>query len=117
MKKGALFGLILLVLIGAWIFSDGGITSNVISDFSGLEKATFAGGCFWCMEPPFEKLDGVVSVVSGYSGGEEVDPSYEEVASGLTGHAEVVQVLYDPSKVSYSELLVVLDELLRISNE
>lgn len=53
MKKGVLFGLILLVLVGAWIFSDGGVTGNVVSDFSGLEKATFAGGCFWCMEPPF----------------------------------------------------------------
>jgi len=52
MKKGVLFGLILLVLVGAWIFSDGGVTGNVVSDFSGLEKATFAGGCFWCMEPP-----------------------------------------------------------------
>ena len=54
-------------------------------------EATFAGGCFWCMEPPFEKLDGVVDVVSGYSGGSEVDPTYEQVSSGRTGHAEAVQ--------------------------
>ena len=67
--------------------------------------ATFAGGCFWCMEPPFEKLDGVVDVVSGYSGGSEVDPTYEQVSSGRTGHAEAVQVHYDPARVSYEELL------------
>jgi peptide methionine sulfoxide reductase msrA/msrB len=70
-----------------------------------LEKATFAGGCFWCMEPPFEKLDGVVEVVSGYTGGTKEDPTYEEVCSGQTGHLEAVQVVFDPGKVSYSELL------------
>jgi peptide methionine sulfoxide reductase msrA/msrB len=69
------------------------------------EKATFAGGCFWCMEPPFEKLDGVIEVVSGYTGGHTEDPTYEEVCSGGTGHAEAIQVLYDPSKVTYAELL------------
>ena len=67
--------------------------------------ATFAGGCFWCMEPPFEKLDGVASVVSGYTGGTEPHPTYEQVSSGKTGHAEAVQVTYDPSKVSYQRLL------------
>jgi peptide methionine sulfoxide reductase msrA/msrB len=69
------------------------------------QKATFAGGCFWCMEPAFEKLDGVIEVVSGYTGGKKKDPKYEEVGSGGTGHAEAIQILYDPSKVSYSELL------------
>ena len=69
--------------------------------------ATFAGGCFWCMEPPFEKLDGVSSVVSGYSGGKEENPSYEQVSGGATGHAEAVQVTYDPAKISYGELLAV----------
>ena len=68
-------------------------------------KATFAGGCFWCMEPPFEKLDGVISVTSGYTGGKETGPSYEEVSSGRTGHVEAVQVMYDPSKISYEYLL------------
>ncbi len=72
-----------------------------------LETATFAGGCFWCMEPPFEKLDGVVDVVSGYSGGPEPDPTYEQVASGRTGHAEAVQVRWDPDRVSYAELVEV----------
>jgi len=69
------------------------------------EKATFAGGCFWCMEKPFEGLEGVLDVVSGYTGGSRKDPTYEEVSSGFTGHAEAVEVLYDPSKTSYEELL------------
>lgn len=74
---------------------------------AGTERsvATFAGGCFWCMEPPFEKLDGVLDVLSGYSGGDEPDPSYEDVSSGSTAHAEAVQVTYDPNRVSYAELL------------
>jgi peptide-methionine (S)-S-oxide reductase len=71
----------------------------------GLQKATFAGGCFWCMEPPYDKLPGVVSTTSGYMGGTKVNPTYEEVSSGRTGHAEVVQVLYDPKKVGYETLL------------
>ncbi|NGP54396.1 peptide-methionine (S)-S-oxide reductase MsrA [Thioalkalivibrio sp. XN8] len=67
--------------------------------------ATFAGGCFWCMEPPYDALEGVLSTTSGYAGGTEEDPSYEQVARGLTSHAEVVQVVYDPARVSYEELL------------
>jgi peptide methionine sulfoxide reductase msrA/msrB len=67
--------------------------------------ATFAGGCFWCMEPPFEKLDGVLDVTSGYAGGSEPNPTYEEVSSGATGHAEAIQVRYDPARVSYRTLL------------
>ena len=67
--------------------------------------ATFAGGCFWCMEPPFEKLDGVISVVSGYTGGKEKNPSYEQVSSSRTGHAEAVEVRYDPRKIDYATLL------------
>ncbi len=70
-----------------------------------FEKATFAGGCFWCMEAPFEQLEGVIDVTSGYTGGDKENPSYEEVSSGRTGHAEAVQITYDPSKVKYSELL------------
>jgi peptide methionine sulfoxide reductase msrA/msrB len=72
-----------------------------------LEKATFAGGCFWCMEPPFEKLDGVVEVISGYTGGHKDNPTYEEVSSGTTGHIEAVQIFFDSSKISYEELLEV----------
>ena len=72
-----------------------------------LRVATFAGGCFWCMEPPFEKLDGVVSVVSGFTGGPERNPTYEQVSSGSTRHAESVQITYDPAKVKYEDLLKV----------
>jgi len=70
-----------------------------------LEKATLAGGCFWCMEHPFEKLEGVIDVVSGYTGGNEKNPTYEEVSSGRTGHVEAVQVIFDPSKTTYSKIL------------
>lgn len=70
-----------------------------------LAKATFAGGCFWCMEPPFDKLDGVKSTISGYIGGRTENPTYEMVSSGGTGHTEAVQITYDPEKVSYQELL------------
>ncbi len=63
-----------------------------------LARATFAGGCFWCMEPPFDKVDGVISTTSGYTGGTKKNPTYEEVSSGGTGHAESVQVVYDPPR-------------------
>lgn len=69
------------------------------------EKATFAGGCFWCMEAPFDKLPGVLSVTAGYSGGQVKNPTYEQVSAGGTGHAEAVQIVFDPSKTSYSKLL------------
>ncbi|MGB8856704.1 MAG: peptide-methionine (S)-S-oxide reductase MsrA [Burkholderiales bacterium] len=74
---------------------------------SGKAKATFAGGCFWCMEPPFDKLDGVISTTSGYTGGQKPNPTYDEVSAGRTGHAEAVQIIYDPKKVSYEKLLEV----------
>jgi len=67
--------------------------------------ATFAGGCFWCMEPPFESLPGVSSVTAGYTGGTRANPSYEEVSAGGTGHAEAVEIVYDPAQVSYETLL------------
>jgi methionine-S-sulfoxide reductase len=70
-------------------------------------RAIFAGGCFWCMEPPFEKLDGVQAVVSGYIGGQKDNPSYAEVSAGMTGHAEAVEITYDPAKISYEQLLEV----------
>lgn len=72
-----------------------------------LEKATLAGGCFWSMESSFEKVNGVVDVVSGYSGGHKKNPTYEEVEAGETGHMESVEVTYDPSKISYSQILYV----------
>ncbi len=72
---------------------------------NGVELATFAGGCFWCMEPPYEKLKGVRSVVSGYTGGTRENPTYEQVCTGSTGHAEAVQITFDPSEISYEKLL------------
>ena len=69
--------------------------------------ATFAGGCFWCMEPPFDKLAGVITTISGYIGGTTLNPTYEQVVRGGTGHAEAVQVTYDPTKISYEQLLLV----------
>jgi peptide-methionine (S)-S-oxide reductase len=73
----------------------------------GSRVATFAGGCFWCMEPPFDKLDGVLATTSGYIGGTKTNPTYQEVSSGGTGHTEAVQVLFDPKKISYEKLLEV----------
>jgi len=69
------------------------------------EKATFAGGCFWCMEPPFDELPGVISTTSGYTGGQKKNPTYEEVSAGGTGHAESVEIVFDPAKVTYQQLL------------
>jgi peptide-methionine (S)-S-oxide reductase len=71
----------------------------------GHAVAIFAGGCFWCMEPPYDELPGVSATISGYTGGRKVNPTYEEVSSGTTGHAEAVEVIYDPKKVSYEKLL------------
>jgi len=73
----------------------------------GQAVATFAGGCFWCMEPPYDKLPGVKSTISGYMGGKVDKPTYEQVSAGTTGHTEVVQVTYDPKVVSYEKLLEV----------
>src|SRR6185312_12290989 len=73
----------------------------------GAAVATFAGGCFWCMESDFDKVPGVVATISGYTGGRKANPTYEEVSSGATGHAESVEVAYDPKKVTYEKLLEV----------
>jgi peptide methionine sulfoxide reductase msrA/msrB len=83
------------------------MSHNPLAAKEKLEKATFAGGCFWCMEAPFETLRGVIKVISGYMGGHKKNPTYEEVSSGLTGHREVIQVTYDSSKMTYKELLEV----------
>ncbi len=82
-----------------------GVRNNMVVEDATLEKATFAGGCFWCTESDFEKLPGVVKVISGYSGGQKENPTYEEVSSGKTGHVEAIQVYYDPSKITYVALL------------
>src|SRR4051794_24203890 len=68
-------------------------------------QAIFAGGCFWCMESPFDKLDGVLSVTAGYTGGNVRNPSYEQVSAGTTGHAEAVRIVFDPARISYNKLL------------
>jgi peptide-methionine (S)-S-oxide reductase len=70
-----------------------------------LATATFAGGCFWCMQPPFDRLDGVISTTVGYTGGRTQNPTYEAVESGGTGHAEAIQIAYDPKKITYAKLL------------
>jgi len=88
--------------------SGNGKEQKAASSQSGkLERATFAGGCFWCMEHPFDQLPGVVSVTSGYTGGWKKNPTYEEVSAGGTGHAESIQVVYDPAKISYEKLLAI----------
>jgi peptide-methionine (S)-S-oxide reductase len=81
------------------------ISLSSFSVFAETAVATFAGGCFWCMEPPYDKLDGVISTTSGYTGGHLDNPTYKQVSSGKTGHYEAVQVEYDPARVSYQELL------------
>ena len=82
-------------------------TENEKSTNTRNQKAYFAGGCFWCMEPPFEALEGVLGAISGYMGGTTENPTYEDVVTGETGHAEVVEILYDPNVVTYEELLEV----------
>jgi len=96
-------------LLGA-ILAVHALTSFAQQPAAGQAVATFAGGCFWCMEPPFDALPGVLSTTSGYTGGIKSNPTYEEVSSGRTGHAEAVQVVYDPKRVSYAKLLEVFWE-------
>lgn len=83
------------------------ITIPVLVSAAETEKATFGGGCFWCMEPPFDGLDGVIKTVSGYAGGDVENPTYKQVSAGGTGHVEVVQITYDPGEITYEELLEV----------
>ena len=102
-----IYKLFLLLVLGGGLLV--GMNSPSISETAkgGQAIATFAGGCFWCMEGPFDELDGVLSTTSGYTGGQTVNPTYEEVSAGGTGHTEAVQVVYDPQKISYQELLAV----------
>lgn len=104
-------GLITMCLLAASFFT-GAVygqknrqTTAKMDNQSGLETATFGSGCFWCTEAIFLNIDGVATVVSGYMGGKVKNPTYKEVCSGLTGHAEVIQVTFDPEKVSYDQLL------------
>jgi len=96
-------------LVGAGLALLLGLASSVPGETepAARARATFAGGCFWCMEPPFDRVPGVVATTSGFAGGGLAAPTYEQVAAGLTGHAEVVQVVFDPRKVTYPQLLEV----------
>ena len=115
MKNLLLMVMALLLVVGiALFFKIGnqrseavqkGVKMDTGKEEMNLLKATFAGGCFWCVEADFEKLPGVAKVISGYTGGNKENPTYEEVSSGTTGHVEAVQVYYDPSKVTYEGLL------------
>ena len=95
--------------VGALLTLDGaraqGNSTATASAPAGLAKATFAGGCFWCVESDFDKVPGVVSTVSGYTGGKLANPSYEQVSGKQTGHAEAVEIVYDPKQVSYEQLV------------
>jgi peptide-methionine (S)-S-oxide reductase len=100
-----------LAVLTAFLLATGLVPGTVAAQAqapgAGTAVATFAGGCFWCMEAPYDKLDGVLATTSGYMGGSKRYPTYEEVSAGVTGHTEVVQVRYDPARVSYEKLLEV----------
>jgi peptide methionine sulfoxide reductase msrA/msrB len=118
MKK-IVIGLFIAFLVGVIAFSTPKLYASLTQKSLGSEPvnqvaastnfaiATFAGGCFWCMEPPFEKLDGVYSVISGYTGGDEKNPTYDEVSAGQTGHIEAVQIEYNPEVITYEQLVKV----------
>lgn len=93
--------------VTAWVFamSTGGVLAQPEKPAAPTATAIFAGGCFWCTEADFDKVDGVLSTTSGYTGGRTANPTYESVSSNATGHAEAVQVVYDPAKVSYAKLV------------
>ena len=107
--KVIFFSLILIALLTVGCQNSNNLhdtTRNVMNkEDKTVQRATFAGGCFWCLESDFEKVNGVVDVISGYTGGDNENPTYEEVSSGGTGHVEAVQVLYDPAHVTYEQLL------------
>lgn len=105
MKKVYIALILLITVVGCTDMAKNKQTSIELSNNKNLEVATFAGGCFWCMVPPFRNAPGVIQVVSGYSGGSDTDPTYEEVSSGITGHRESIQVTYDPSKINYGQIL------------
>ncbi len=94
-----------VLLVAATLFF--AAASSAQDEKTASAKATFAGGCFWCMEAAFDKLDGVLSTTSGYTGGQKEHPTYQEVSAGETGHSEAVEVTFDPQKVSYEKLLEV----------
>jgi peptide methionine sulfoxide reductase msrA/msrB len=107
MKNFSLLIIILLILFGCQRSTavEQGTKQEMAQEGMNLSKATFAGGCFWCTEADFEKVPGVVKVISGYAGGKKQNPTYEEVSSGTTGHVEAIQVYYDPTRITYEQLL------------
>jgi peptide methionine sulfoxide reductase msrA/msrB len=113
MKKILIIGVLFLigiVLFGFQKTDDKNLkpeekSSVMKTESKDYKTATFAGGCFWCVESDFEKVDGVIAAVSGYTGGDMANPTYKQVSAGGTGHAEAIQVHYDPDKISYEELL------------
>ena len=109
MKHAVVITLMGLCLFPALLSAEAGRNAlegkDMTQQSTNMQTATFAGGCFWCVESDFEKVEGVIRVVSGYTGGEEKNPTYEEVCSGETGHVEAVQVHFDPARVSYEQLL------------
>ena len=105
-RKGSMMTMLLSFVAAATVVAGNDSMKKTTEPATGkFEKATFAGGCFWCMEAPFDKLSGVVSVTSGYTGGNMKNPTYKQVSAGGTGHAEAVQVVYDPTRIGYTKLL------------
>jgi len=105
-RKGSLITMLLSFIAATSVVAGNDTMKKTTETATGkFEEATFAGGCFWCMEAPFDKLPGVVSVTSGYTGGNMKHPTYEQVSAGGTGHAEAVQVVYDPTRIGYTKLL------------
>ncbi len=108
MRKGIILAVAIAMLAAAGLAGQGKSPAPAKAGKAAegkLETATFAGGCFWCMQPPFDKTRGVVSTVVGYTGGKEKNPTYEQVSSGRTGHRESIQVTFDPAQVTYEQLV------------
>ncbi len=106
MSNNQIILFILIIVLNSSILSNAQNDSKKMID-SNLMTATFGGGCFWCTEAIFKQLNGVKSVTSGYSGGDTLNPTYQEVCEGNTGHAECIQIIFDPGQISYAELLEV----------
>ena len=109
MKQAKGFGIQSLLFINILFISLCGtaMAEDIATGSSKMETAIFAGGCFWCMEPPFDKLDGVISTTSGYISGHQKDPTYKQVSAGTSGHTEAIEIVFDPEKIKYEQLLEV----------
>lgn len=105
MRRNVILALIVAIIAGTFLLTGNQVESDSPVELSEADVATFAGGCFWCMEAAFESIDGVIESISGYTGGHTPNPTYEQVNSKTTGHLEVVQVYYNPSQVTYNQLL------------